>query len=121
MISDIEREIGQRLVRQAPVEVPANGRLSRQVRHFPLQPQVSIQPLVSLAADEGGRFFVLTVIAADRPRLLFVVARQTATHHANLHTAKIATFGERVEDTFLINGAALEGSRWPVRLETDWS
>ena len=119
MIRYIEHELGQRLVRQAPVDVPANGRLSRQMRHFPLQPQVSIQPLVSLEADESGRFFVLTVIAADRPGLLFVVASQLAAHHANLHTAKIATLGERVEDTFLISGAALEESAGRVRLETN--
>ena len=48
-----------------------------------------------------------------------VVAKQLAEHHANLHTAKIATLGERVEDTFLISGSELEESAGRVRLETD--
>jgi [protein-PII] uridylyltransferase len=119
MISYVEHELGDRLAHQAAPDVPANGRISRQVRHFPLQPLVSIQPLVSLEADETGKLFVLTVVAADRPGLLFVVARELARHGASLHTAKIATLGERVEDTFLISGGHLDESSNRVRLETD--
>ncbi|MBL8395132.1 MAG: HD domain-containing protein, partial [Candidatus Accumulibacter sp.] len=118
MISYIEHELGDRLAHRALPDAPVNGRVSRQVRHFPMQPQVSIQPLVSLEADETGRLFVLTVVAADRPGLLFIVARELAGHGANLHTAKIATLGERVEDTFLISGGHLEESASRVRLET---
>ena len=40
------------------------GRLSRQVKHFPIQPTVTIQ------ADEKDQDFVLSVSAADRPGLL---------------------------------------------------
>jgi [protein-PII] uridylyltransferase len=84
-----------------------------------LQPLVSIQPLVSLEADETGKMFVLTVVAADRPGLLFTIATQLAAHRANLHTAKIVTLGERVEDTFLISGGHLEESACRVKLEAD--
>ena len=119
MITYVEHELAERLSHQSPVDVPATGRISRQVKHFPLQPLVSIQPLVSLEPDETGKLFVLTVVAADRPGLLFIVAKQLAEHHANLHTAKIATLGERVEDTFLISGSELEESAGRVRLETD--
>ena len=119
MIAYVEHELGERLANRSAVDVPAGGRVSRQVRHFPLQPQVSIQPLVSIEPDETGKLFVLTVVAADRPGLLFIIAKKLAEHHANLHTAKIATLGERVEDTFLISGAELEESTGRVRLETD--
>jgi [protein-PII] uridylyltransferase len=118
MISYVEHELLERLLRQSPPDVPGSGRVSRQVKHFPIQPQVSVQPLVSLEADESGTLFVLTVVAADRQGLLFLVARQLAEHRANLHTAKIATLGERVEDTFLISGETLEDSVGRVRLET---
>ena len=40
-------------------------------------------------------------------------------HRINLHTAKIDTLGERVEDTFLISGPALKDSKAVVRLESD--
>ncbi|MEF8729171.1 MAG: [protein-PII] uridylyltransferase [Accumulibacter sp.] len=119
MISYIEHELGDRLAHRLPPEAPANGRMPRQVRYFPLQPQVSIRPVISLEADDSGRLFVLTVVAADRPGLLFIVARELAGHGASLHTAKIATLGERVEDTFLISGGHLEQSASRVRLETD--
>jgi [protein-PII] uridylyltransferase len=113
MISYIEHELTDRLRRQAPPEAPASGRISRQVKHFPIQPTVTIQP------DEKGVLFVLSVGAADRPGLLYTVAMTLALHHANLHTAKIATLGERVEDTFLISGGDLGDSASRIRLETE--
>jgi [protein-PII] uridylyltransferase len=36
-----------------------------------------------------------------------------------VHTAKIATLGERVEDTFLISGAELAKTATLLRLETE--
>ena len=119
MISYIEHELIERLSGHSPPDLPATGRVSRQVRHFPLQPMVSIQPVVSLEPDETGKLFVLTVVAADRPGLLFTIATQLAAHRANLHTAKITTLGERVEDTFVISGSDLEESAGRVKLETD--
>ena len=113
MISYIEHELTDRLVRQGEPEAPATGRLSRQVRHFPIQPQVTIQ------ADEKDQNYVLSVSAADRPGLLYTVAMTLAAHGANLQTAKIATLGERVEDTFLISGGDLKESACRIRLETE--
>ncbi len=113
MISYIEHELTDRLRRAAPPEAPASGRISRQVKHFPIQPVVTIQP------DEKGVLFVLSVSAADRPGLLYTVAMTLAQHHANLHTAKIATLGERVEDTFLISGGDLGESTSRIKLETE--
>ena len=40
-------------------------------------------------------------------------------YRINLHTAKIMTLGERVEDVFLVDGAALHNPRAQVQLETD--
>ena len=112
MISYIEHELAERLAHERPPEAPANGRISRQVKHFPIEPQVTIQP------DEKGVYYVLSVSAADRPGLLYTVAMALAEHGANLHTAKIATLGERVEDTFLITGGNLGESASRVKLET---
>jgi [protein-PII] uridylyltransferase len=113
MISYIEHELTERLCRQLPPEAPAAGRVSREVKHFPIQPLVTIQP------DEKGVYFVLSVTAADRRGLLFMVAKTLAEHGANLHTAKIATLGERVEDTFLISGGDLGESASRIQLETE--
>jgi [protein-PII] uridylyltransferase len=113
MISYVEHELGERLARQSPPDVPVGGRVSRQVKHFPIQPTVTIQP------DEKGQLFVLSVVTSDKPGLLYTVATTLARHGTHLHTAKIATLGERVEDTFLISGGDLRESASRVRLETD--
>ncbi|MFZ4537918.1 [protein-PII] uridylyltransferase [Propionivibrio sp.] len=118
MINYIEHELTDRLTRQAPPEAPASGRISRQVKHFPIQPQVTIQPLVTLQPDEKGLLFVLSISASDRPGLLYTVAMTLAARGANLHTAKIATLGERIEDTFLISGGDLDKSSSRIKLET---
>lgn len=61
----------------------------------------------------------MSVTAADRPGLLFSVAEVLARHGINLQTAKIATLGERVEDTFLISGAELRHTATLLRIEQE--
>ncbi|NJD25489.1 MAG: [protein-PII] uridylyltransferase [Betaproteobacteria bacterium] len=113
MVAYIEHELGERLVRQTPPEAPAAGRLSRQVKHFPIKPEVSIR------RDERGSSYVLSLVAADRPGLLYTVATTLAGHGASLHTAKITTLGERAEDVFLISGGDLASSDARIRIETE--
>jgi [protein-PII] uridylyltransferase len=112
LIALIEHELGQHLRSpDAPMQGPAAGRLSREVRHFPIFPNVRIRP------DDAGKHFILSLTAADRPGLLFQVAQVLAEHGINIHTAKIATLGERVEDTFLLSGSALHQDAQIVRIE----
>ncbi|HOG03756.1 MAG TPA: [protein-PII] uridylyltransferase, partial [Accumulibacter sp.] len=113
MITYIEHELSARLSRLSPPEAPGSGRISRQVRHFPVQPLVTIEP------DEKGLHYVLSVSAADRPGLLYTVAMTLAAHSANLHTAKISTLGERVEDTFLLSGGDLGNTASRIKLESE--
>ena len=61
----------------------------------------------------------MDIIAADRAGLLYAVARVLADHEIRLHTAKVATLGERIEDVFLISGKKLENATSLVRLEQD--
>jgi [protein-PII] uridylyltransferase len=113
MIGYIEHELKERLIRQSPPERPAQRRVSRQVKHFPVQPQVTLE------RDEKNARFVLSVKASDRPGLLYTVASVLAAHGASLHTAKIMTQGERVEDTFLMSGGALDDEANRAALEAD--
>ena len=111
MIAYIEHELEQRLIHQTPPEIPRTARLSRQVKHFPIKPEAQIR------GDERGAHFILSLVAADRPGLLYTVANTLAEHGANLHTAKITTLGERAEDVFLISGGDLRDSASRIRLE----
>jgi [protein-PII] uridylyltransferase len=92
---------------------PLRGRLSRMSRSFPITPTVDMRP------DERGQFWVLAIGANDRNGLLYSIASVLARYRINLHTAKIMTLGERVEDVFLIDGQALSNQRVQVQLETE--
>ena len=113
LIALLEHELIQQLRAGAPLPRPPRGRLSRQVKHFPIAPQVSIR------ADEKGSHFLMTISASDRPGLLYSIARVLAENNVRLHTAKIATLGERVEDIFLISGRSLGDAVFLVRLEQE--
>ena len=113
MIALIEHGIAEQLHGQPPLPAGVSGRLSRQVRHFPVTPEVEIR------ADERGNQYLMSISAADRPGLLYAIARVLAEHGITLHTAKIATLGERVEDVFLISGKELSQTATLVRLEQD--
>jgi len=108
----IEHELTEKLRAEAPIDVPAGGRLSRQLKHFPIVPSVSLQP------DDRGQHFILSIVAADRPGLLLAVAQTLTEHRIKLHTAKIATLGERAEDTFLVSSPDLDNSAKTVQLES---
>ncbi|HEX8962356.1 MAG TPA: [protein-PII] uridylyltransferase [Rhodocyclaceae bacterium] len=113
MIGLIEHDLVEQLKTQPPLAPPPPSRLPRQVKHFPFAPEVSIR------ADERGQHYVMSLTAADRTGLLYAIARVLGEHGVILHTAKIATLGERVEDTFLISGAELAQTATLVRLEQE--
>ncbi len=113
MIGLINHDLAEHLKLQPPLSPPPQTRLSRQVRHIPLTPEVAIR------ADESSKNFILSITAADRSGLLYAIARTLARHEVRLFAAKIATLGERVEDTFLISGAELGKTATLVRLEQE--
>lgn len=111
MIRLIEVELAEKIARQDSLPAATQRRISRQLRHFPITPEVHIN------ADEKGRYFALSIIAGDRPGLLYRVATVLGQYNLNLHTAKIATLGERAEDTFVISGDDLFHPRTVLQLE----
>ena len=70
--------------------------MTRSLRHF------NIPPRISYDRDRSGLTH-LSLICADRPGLLAVVAQTFRDCRVRVHDARIATFGERVEDFFLIS------------------
>jgi len=113
MIGMIEAELAEEVESQAPLAPPRGGRLSRRVRHFPISPAVDIRP------DERGAYHVLSIVASDRPGLLYGVARILARYRINLQTARVNTLGDRAEDVFLIAGNALADPKAVLQLEQD--
>ncbi len=113
IISLVEHELTELLILPSELPSPKKGRLSRLSRTFPVNPTVDLLP------DERGQYYLLSLTANDRNGLLYSIARVLAKYKINLHTAKIMTLGERVEDVFLIDGAALQNARMQIQLETD--
>jgi [protein-PII] uridylyltransferase len=112
-IAMIETDLAAELQSDAPLGPPRGGRLSRRVRHFPISPAVNIRP------DERGAYHALTIVAADRPGLLYGVARTLSRYRINLQTARINTLGDRAEDVFLISGEVLKDSKAVLQLEQE--
>ena len=109
----VEHDLAEHLLKPAPLEAPPRARVSRLARSFPIVPEVNIRH------DERGSQYVMSIVAADRPGLLYAIARILSLHNVNIRSAKIATLGERVEDTFLISGPELDKIATLVRLEQE--
>jgi len=113
IMSYIEYELAERLLNKSSLPPLPRPRLDRQLRHFPLSPEVNIQP------DDRGAYQVLSVIAGDRPGLLSRIARVLTAYDINLHNAKINTLGARAEDVFLVSGPALYDAKTVVKFEAE--
>ena len=113
MINFIETELYQRIDGQAALPLPGKVRLSRQLKHFPITPEVHIRP------DEKGQYHLLSITAGDQPGLLYGVARILSRYEISLRTARINTLGERAEDVFVISGDSLQNPRAVLLLEQD--
>jgi [protein-PII] uridylyltransferase len=113
LISYVETQLALALAAAGPLPEPSRGRISRRVKSFPITPRVTLRP------DERAQHWLLGVSASDRSGLLFSIARVLAHHHINLQLAKITTLGERVEDTFLIDGPALQQNKMQLQIETE--
>ena len=51
--------------------------------------------------------------------MLYAIANVLARYRISLHTAKIMTLGERVEDVFLVDGPVLQHARSQIQLERE--
>lgn len=87
---------------------------SRRARLLPIAPRVHIQH----DDDEKGRY-TLEIVAVNRPNLLADVTEVLARHNIRLHYAKIATLGERVEDSFLVFCPELDNASTEFTVKQD--
>jgi [protein-PII] uridylyltransferase len=90
---ELQQRMARALAQTAPVH-PAKRSLSRQLKHFQMTPRISFH-----AAGERTQ---LALVCTDRPGLLAAVAQVMLETGVRVHDARIATFGERVEDFFQI-------------------
>jgi len=78
-------------------EGPVKRKTPRRLKHF------TTDTRVAFAKDPDGRGTVLHLSCRDRPGLLSRIAAAIVRQGLQVHSARIATFGEKVEDTFLVS------------------
>jgi [protein-PII] uridylyltransferase len=76
---------------------PVRRAMPRQLKHFRVPTRVDFD-----SDDKGGRTR-LSLVCSDQPGLLAKVAQVLRRQRLRVHDARIATFGERVEDFFLLS------------------
>jgi [protein-PII] uridylyltransferase len=113
LTSMLETELALTIATAGPLPKPSKGRISRRVKSFPIAPRVTVRP------DEKAQNWLLNISASDRPGLLYSIALVLARHQVAVHLAKVATLGERVDDTFLVHGAQLQHNKTQIAIETE--
>ena len=95
-VEKIRRTISEHLSMDHLVEPKRLNRTPRLLKSFTYKTQVDT------SVDEVNNLTVLEVITPDRPGLLALLANIFVEFDIQLHSAKITTLGERVEDMFYI-------------------
>jgi [protein-PII] uridylyltransferase len=93
-IAELKRELRKRIIHDPDPESDKVYRLPRKLKHFNIETRVDF--------SQSTNHTVMEVIALDQPGLLHRVSRCLLYCKVHLVTARIATFGERVEDVFFI-------------------
>ena len=88
---ELQQRLQRALAQSAGVQ-PSKRGMSRHQKHFQMTPKISFH-----AAGDRTQ---LALIGTDRPGLLAAVAQVMLATGVRVHDARIATFGERVEDFF---------------------
>ena len=109
----VEVNLARFINERTPLPPPSRGRTSRRVKSFPYTPRIELRP------DDKAQRWLLSVSTSDRSGLLYRIALVLARHGINLQLAKVTTLGERVEDTFLVNGASLQHNKTQLAIETE--
>lgn len=95
-VQEITSTLREKLARPGGQAGRVTRRPRRQLRHFPVQPQVTF------SEDDHNDRTVMEVVATDCPGLLSRIAVAMARCGVRIQSAKIATYGERAEDVFFI-------------------
>jgi [protein-PII] uridylyltransferase len=113
LIQKVEAGLAARVAPGVALDPAPSGRVSRWVRHFPIEPRVSI------AAGRKPGQWLANVSCADQPGLLSSLSRVFVEHGLNLVDARVTTLGARAEDVFVVTGSELEDPEPRERIAAD--
>ncbi|MEY3219552.1 MAG: hypothetical protein RIT27_909 [Pseudomonadota bacterium] len=115
-ISDQERAESIRQALEIAVQEtqpikPINRIWARVLKYFPVPTRVIFN------IDNINNQTIMEIITTDRPGVLSRIAQALMNGEAKVKNAKIATFGNRVEDTFVITDRNNQAIRSPEQLD----
>jgi [protein-PII] uridylyltransferase len=84
------------LTEKEQFKTTVNRRTPRSLKPFEFNSEITINH------DKTNQLTILEVVCPDRPGLLSVIANTLVDLNIHLHSAKITTLGERVEDVFYV-------------------
>ncbi|GGA07244.1 [protein-PII] uridylyltransferase [Dyella caseinilytica] len=88
---ELHQRLQRALAQSAPI-MPSRRSMSRHLKHFQMTPRIDFK-------QSDGRT-QMALVCSDRPGLLAAVTQVMMACEVRVHDARIATFGERVEDFF---------------------
>jgi len=94
--SEIKQRLLQRLQAPAPLAVSSSDFRSRESRHF------DVETRISFSQDESKQRTIMRIVTADRPGLLAKIGLAFSKCNIRLYSAKIATIGADVDNSFFI-------------------
>ncbi|WP_018877466.1 MULTISPECIES: [protein-PII] uridylyltransferase [unclassified Thioalkalivibrio] len=94
---EIRHALEHELARQGRTPNPATRQLPRRLKHFDVDTRIEFEPA------PGGHATRMRLRALDRPGLLSTIGHILGEQGIDVRTARIATAGEQVEDSFLLS------------------
>ncbi len=95
-VDEIKQRLLQRLQETAPLRVSSSDFRSRESRHF------DVETRINFSQDESRQRTIIRIMAADRPGLLAKIGLAFSKCGIRLCSAKIATIGADVDNSFFI-------------------
>jgi [protein-PII] uridylyltransferase len=102
----IKDRLIEQLIKQEPQDLKnqlSSRRIARQLKEFKTKTKVVV------STNNSSPDLSLRITAADRPGLLAIISQILVELDFTISTAKIATLGEKVEDTFVIHSRQQKG------------
>jgi len=99
-LKEIENALTEQLLNPRKGRDPLKAHIARALKQFPIPTEVHF------SETHQGQQTCIEVIAQDRPGLLYQIAEVFDQCDIKLHNAKVATFGARIEDIFIVTDLA---------------
>ncbi len=112
LIADVLKDLTT-FAHHAKIEfISVKAKPGRRARLLPIVPRISLEQ-----SEHNQQ--TLEIVAANRPYLLADLTEVLAHHQVRVYYAKIATFAERVEDSFLVACPKWEDPIWQHQIKQD--